>query len=89
MGMGASLSILSIVVSSPSKCAKFAKGGGTGVNHRSRPRPQTMDLTPCAKPALRKGHLPTGLGNPAAGFPQLHSLDDGEVHILRLELDSR
>ena len=41
---------------------------------------QAVDLTPYGKPALRKGRLPTGLGKPAAGFPQLHSLDDDEVH---------
>jgi len=33
-------------------------------------------LTPYGKLALRKGHLPTGLGKPAAGFPQPPSLDD-------------
>jgi len=35
--------------------------------------------TPYGKPAF--GRLPTGLGKPAAGFPQLHSLDDDEVII--------
>ena len=39
-----------------------------------------VDLTPYGKPAF--GRLPTGLGKPAAGFPQLHSLDDDEVHFL-------
>ena len=38
-----------------------------------------VDLTPYGKPALRKGRLPTGLGKPAAGFPQLHSFDDGKL----------
>ncbi len=33
-------------------------------------------LTPYGKPTLRKGHLPTGLGKPAAGFPQPPALDD-------------
>ncbi len=28
--------------------------------------------------------LPTGLGKPAAGFPQFHTLDDGEVHSSRI-----
>ena len=37
-----------------------------------------MDLTPYGKPVF--GRLPTGLGKPAAGFPQLHSHDDDEVH---------
>jgi hypothetical protein len=41
---------------------------------------QPVDLTPYGKPAF--GRLPTGLGKPAAGFPQLHSLDDDEVHYL-------
>ena len=41
---------------------------------------QTVDLTPYGKPAF--GRLPTGLGKPATGFPQLHSLDDDEVHFL-------
>ena len=40
---------------------------------------QAVDLTPYGKPAF--GRLPTGLGKPAAGFPQLHSLDD-DVHLL-------
>jgi len=44
---------------------------------------QAVDLTPYGKPALRKGRLPTGLGKPAAGFPQLHSLDDDDVQISR------
>jgi len=39
---------------------------------------QAVDLTPYGKPAF--GRLPTRLGKPAAGFPQLHSLDDDEVH---------
>ena len=39
---------------------------------------QAVDLTPYGKPAFAR--LPTGLGKPAAGFPQLHSLDDDEVH---------
>jgi len=39
---------------------------------------QAVDLTPYGKPAF--GRLPTGLGKPAAGFPQLHNLDDDEVH---------
>jgi hypothetical protein len=29
---------------------------------------------------LAFGHLPTWLGKPAAGFPQLHSLDDDGVY---------
>jgi hypothetical protein len=41
---------------------------------------QAVDLTPYGKPAF--GRLPTGLGKPAAGFPQLHSLDDDDVHNL-------
>ena len=41
---------------------------------------QAVDLTPYGKSAF--GRLPTGLGKPAAGFPQLHSLDDDEVHFL-------
>ena len=41
---------------------------------------QAVDLTPYGKPVY--GRLPTGLGKPAAGFPQLHSLDDDEVHYL-------
>ena len=41
-----------------------------------------VDLTPYGKPALRKGRLPTGLGKPAAGFPQLHSFDDDELILL-------
>ncbi len=41
---------------------------------------QAVDLTPYGKPAF--GRLPTGLGKPAAGFPQLHSLDDDEAHYL-------
>ena len=40
---------------------------------------QAVDLTPYGKPAF--GRLPTWLGKPAAGFPQLHSLDD-DVHNL-------
>ena len=39
---------------------------------------ETMDLTPYGKLAF--GHLPTWLGKPAAGFPQLHSLDDDGVY---------
>lgn len=39
---------------------------------------KTVDLTSYGK--LAYGHLPTGLGKPAAGFPQLHSLDDDEVN---------
>jgi len=39
---------------------------------------RAVDLTPYGKPAF--GRLPTGLGKPAAGFPQLHSLDDDDVH---------
>lgn len=35
-------------------------------------------LTPYGMPALRKGHLPIGLGKPAAGFPQPPSFDDDE-----------
>jgi hypothetical protein len=46
----------------------------------ARPRPQAVDLTPYGKPAF--GRLPTGLGKPAAGFPQPHSLDDDEGHFL-------
>ncbi len=46
-----------------------------------------MDLTPYGKPAF--GRPPTGFGKPAAGFPQLHSLDGGEDQNLRLGLDSR
>ena len=42
---------------------------------------QAVDLTPYGKPAF--GRLPTGLGKPAAGFPQLHSLDDDDVQISR------
>ena len=38
---------------------------------------QAVDLTPYGKPAF--GRLPTGLGKPEAGFPQLLSPDDGEV----------
>jgi hypothetical protein len=53
----------------------------------ARTRPQAVDLTPYGKPAF--GRLPTGLGKPAAGFPQLHSLDDDEGHFLRFGLDSR
>jgi len=60
---------------------------GVGGNHRSRPGPKAMDLTLYGKPAF--GRLPIGLGKPAAGFPQLHSLDGGEVHNFRLGLDSR
>jgi len=45
-----------------------------------------VDLTPYGKPAF--GHLPTGLGKPAAGFPQPHSLDDDETNFLRFGLDS-
>ena len=41
---------------------------------------QAVDLTPYGKPAFAR--LPTGLGKPAARFPQLHSLDDDEVHFL-------
>jgi hypothetical protein len=41
---------------------------------------QAVDLTPYGKPAF--GRLPTALGKPAAGFPQLHSLDDDEVYFL-------
>ena len=41
---------------------------------------QAVDLTPYGKPAF--GRLPTGLGKPAAGFQQLHSLDDDKVYLL-------
>jgi hypothetical protein len=43
---------------------------------------QAVDLTPYGKPAF--GRLPTGLGKPAAGFPQLHSLDDGETGLSQI-----
>jgi hypothetical protein len=43
---------------------------------------EAVDLTPYGKPALRKGRLPTGLGKPAAGFPQLNSFDDDELILL-------
>jgi len=42
----------------------------------TRPRPQAADPTPYGKPAF--GRLPTGLGKPATGFPQLHTLDDDD-----------
>jgi hypothetical protein len=43
---------------------------------------EAVDSTPYGKPALRKGRLPTGLGKPAAGLPQLHSFDDDELILL-------
>ena len=45
-------------------------------------------LMPYGKPALRKGHLPTGLGKPAAGFPQPPSLDDDESTTLSLHISN-
>ena len=51
---------------------------GTDTDIDPGPRgPWAVDLTHYGKPAFRR--LPAGLGKPAAGFPQLHSLDDGET----------
>ena len=55
----------------------------TSENIDPEPRkPGAVDLTPYGMPAF--GRLPTGLGKPAAGFPQLHSLDDDETRFFQI-----